>query len=172
MAGQDLPEWVQRYLAEDIPGIELMPQYQDSYVFVGEALGTNNKALEQWAAGFTVAQDLPQLVAVRVQARLTAAVSGSPDVAYGRYFEQVIKGAADIRYTGARKETDFWLLKRYTGEDDGADRDIYAFYVLVGIDKTALREQLNTILNGVQTDLTREQSAAITRLRDNFYNGF
>jgi hypothetical protein len=170
-AEQNLPEWVERYLTEDIPGIEAMYRYENAYVFVGAGSGTNLKALEQWVMGFTVAQDLPGMVAARVLARFTAATA-SPDVVYGRYFEQVVKRAADIRYTGAEKEDDFWLLRRSGVEGESPPGDVYDFYILVSIDKEVLREHINGILEGTKTDATRDQAAAIARLRENFFNGF
>jgi hypothetical protein len=171
-SGQDIPEWLRRYLAEGIAGIEAMRQFENVYAFVGMASGTNMKALEQWAAGFTAVQDLPRLVADRVQSRFIAA-SGSPDAEYGRYFEQAIKGVSDIRYTGARKEADFWVLKHYPGEDgETPEREVYEFYVLVTTNRANLMEGINTVLNGIQVTITREQSAAVARLRERFYDGF
>jgi hypothetical protein len=111
------------------------------------------------------------MVAARVLARF-AATTASPDVVYGRYFEQVVKKAADIRYPGAEKEDDFWLLRRSGAEGESPSGDVYDFYILVSIDKEVLREHINGILEGTQTEATREQAVAITRLRENFFNGF
>ncbi|MDR2403806.1 MAG: hypothetical protein LBD78_07215 [Spirochaetaceae bacterium] len=169
--GQDLPEWVKQYLAEDIPGIEAMRRYEDAYVFVGVGSGTNRRALEQWLMGFTVFQDLPRMVAARIHARF-AATTVNPDVVYGRYFEQVIKRASDIQYPGAEKQDDYWLLRRGEVGEEAPSGDLYDFYILVSIDKESLRKHINGVLEGIKTDTTREQAAAITRLRENFYNGF
>jgi hypothetical protein len=170
--GLDIPEWVTRYIGGGLTGVEGMIQFYGRYVFVGENSGTNPRALRQWSSGFTVDQDLARLVAARVQARLAA--PGNPDETYGRYFEAVIKSASDASYTGARRETDFWLLKRYLAEDGTTDREAYDFYVLVSIDKAALEERINAILNGITTELppTREQSAAINRVKEAFFEGF
>lgn len=173
--GQDVPEWVTRYISEGLIGVEGMSQYQNKYVFIGEDSGTNLNALRQWSTGFTVAQDLSRMVSSRVQSRFAGAVAGSPDDAYGRYFENVVKNSSDATYHGARKETDFWLLKRYFQSDGKTvDREVYDFYVLVSIDKEILERQIDDILNGIEPDRppTREQSSAIERVKEAFYQGF
>jgi hypothetical protein len=115
------------------------------------------------------------MVSTRVQARFAGAAAGSPDDAYGRYFENVVKSSSDASYTGARKETDFWLQKRYFNTDGkSVSREVFEFYVLVSIDKTLLERQISDILNGVKVDTppTREQATAIDRVKEAFYEGF
>ncbi len=173
--GQDIPEWVVTYIGDGVTAVEAIDKYKEKFVFVGEDSGTNLNALRQWSTGFTVAQDLARLVSSRVQAKFAGAAAGSPDDEYGRYFENVVKSASDASYTGARKETDFWILKRYF-KDDGktVDREVYDYYVLVTIDKAILQKQLNDVLNGVKPDkpLTKEQQTAVERVKESFYEGF
>jgi hypothetical protein len=173
--GQDVPEWVTRYIADGLTGVEAMPAYREKYVFVGEDTGTNLNALRQWSSGFSVAQDLSRMVSRRVQDRFAGAAAGSPDDAYGRYFENVVKSSSDATYTGARKETDFWLQKRFFKADGKTvDREIYEYYVLVSIDKAILERQISDVLNNVNADIppTPEQATAYDRVKEAFYEGF
>jgi hypothetical protein len=173
--GQDVPEWVTRYINDGLIGVETMPQYKDKFVFIGEDSGTNLNALRQWSINFTVAQDLSRIISTRVQSRFAGAGAGSPDDEYGRYFETVVKNSSDATYSGARKETDFWLLKRYFKADGKTvDREVYDFYVLISIDKDILERQITDILNGTNTDTppTKEQAVAIDRVKQAFYEGF
>lgn len=173
--GGDIPEWVSVYVTDGVTGVEALPKFKDKYVFIGEDSGANKEALRQWATGFTVAQDLARLVSTRVQARFAGAAAGSPDDNYGRYFENVVKSASDATYSGARKESDFWILKRYYKEDGKTvDKEVYDYYVLVTIDKATLQKQLDAVLNGVQPDkpLTKEQQTAVDRVKQSFYEGF
>ena len=172
--GQEVPEWVTRFISDGLTGVEALSDYQDKYVFIGEDTGMNLNALRQWTAGFTVAQDLSRLVSTRVQARFTGAAAGSPADVFGRYFENLVKTTSDVVYSGARKESDFWLLKRYFQADGTTvDREVFDFYILVTIDKELLRGQINDILNRVQTDApTKEQTSAIDRIKHTFYEGF
>lgn len=174
--GGTIPDWLDVYMnGGGLRDIEALPKYKDVFVFVGEDTGTNLNALRQWATGFSVAQDMARLVSTRVQARFAGAAAGSPDDEYGRYFENVVKTASDATYSGARKEADFWIQKRYFKEDGKTvDREVYDYYVLVTIDRETLKKQIENVLNGVKPDkpLTKEQQTAVDRVKQSFYEGF
>ncbi len=173
--GGGVPEWVEVYIADGMTGVEALEKYKDKFVFVGEDSGTNLGALRLWAQGFNVAQDLSRLVSQRVQVKFAGAAAGSPDDEFGRYFENVVKNSSDAKFSGARKETDYWILKRYF-KDDGVtvDREVYDYYVLVSIDREMLKKQINAILEGTKADTppTKEQQTAIDRVKESFYEGF
>lgn len=173
--GGDIPEWVTTYIYDGNAGVESIARYKDKYVFIGEDSGTNLNALRMWAQGFNVAQDLARLVSMRVQAKFAGAMAGSPDDEVGRYFENVVKNVADATITGARKETDFWIYKRYFKEDGKTqDRIVYDYYVLTTIDKELLKKQLDMAISGVKPErpLTKEQTTAVDRVKEAFYEGF
>jgi hypothetical protein len=185
--GGDIPEWVSRYLAEGVRGVEEIPEFQDKYVFVGLGEGPNFKALSQWEAAFTPAQDLARLVASRIEARLIAAAQTAiPDDTYGAFFETLVKNASNARYQGAVKETSFWVRQfppvdeaetDEESEEQGSietDREIYDFLILIGIDRNQLEPQINSLFNAVKTELNpkRDQAAAINRVGEKFFEGF
>jgi hypothetical protein len=173
--GQDVPDWVTLYISDGLPGVERLDQFKDKYVFVGEDTGTNLNALRQWSSGFTVAQEMARMVSTRVQAKFVGAAAGSPDSEYGRYFEDVVKNVSSASFSGARKENDYWLFKRYFKADGKTvDQEAYDFYVLVTIDKGILERQISEVLDGTKTDapLTREQQTAVERVKEAFYEGF
>ncbi len=173
--GGDIPEWVSVYVSDGNSGVEMLDRYKDKYVFVGEDSGTNLNALRLWAQGFNVTQEIARLASNRVQSKFAGAAAGSPDDEFGRYFENVVKNVADATISGARKDSDFWVYKRYF-KDDGKtmDRDVYDYYVLVTIEKDVLKTQLDKIISGVVPDkpLTKEQQTAVDRVKESFYEGF
>jgi hypothetical protein len=173
--GQDVPDWVTLYISDGLHGVEAMDQFKDKYVFIGEDTGTNLNALRQWATGFTVAQELSRMVSTRVQEKFAGAAAGSPDDAFGRYFENVVKTVSESQFSGARKENDFWLLKRYYQADSKkVDREAYEYYVLVTIDRETLERQISGVLESAEQDpaQTSEQQTAIQRVKEAFYEGF
>jgi hypothetical protein len=172
--GGELPEWLRRYLSGGAQGPEAMSEYRDAYVFVAEDTSANLKALGQWASGFRVNQDFPRLAAARIQDRMTRAAGGNPDAEYGRYFERVIRASSDAVYPGAIRGDDFWVLKRYLREDDTLDREIYAWYILVSIDRGLLQQQISAILDetAAEPPPSREQAVAIARMKENFFVEF
>jgi hypothetical protein len=172
--GETIPEWVDRYLAEGVRGVEKIAEFRNKYIFVGIGEGSNFRALSQWEAAFTPAQDFARLAASRIEARLiTAAQPAIPDDTYGPFFEALIKKASDAQYQGAVKETGFWL-RQISPESTEVNREVYDFLVLISIDKNQLESQINTIFNAARTDIDprRDQAAAINRIRENFFEGF
>jgi hypothetical protein len=173
--GQDVPDWVTLYISDGIVAVEALDAFKDKYVFIGEDSGTNLNALRQWSTGFTVNQEIGRMVSSRVEAKFVGAAAGSPDAEYGRYFEDVVKGVAEARFSGARKENDYWILKRYFKADGrNIDRETYDYYVLVTIDKSALQQQIDAVISGAGSDapLNREQRTAVDRVKEAFYEGF
>jgi hypothetical protein len=173
--GGIFPRWVEYYLGGSIAAVETLEEYQDRYVFVVHGRGTNFRALEQWARGFSVELDFARLAAVRIEKRFTQAASGLPDTVFGRYFEALIRAASDASWEGAVREDDFWLKGFYQGMDESADSDeSYDFMILVTVDKTLLASQIQPLLFGVNSrpPVSGDQLAAVNRVRERFFEGF
>jgi hypothetical protein len=173
--GGAVPKWVAYYLEKNIAALEALEEYQDRYVFIARSRGTNFRALEQWAKGFSVELDFARLAAMRIEKRFTQAASGFPDSVFGRYFEALIRAASDASWEGAVKEDDFWL-KGFYQEADGnaAGGESYDFVLLVTVDKALLASQIQPLLLGVasQVSMSRDQLAAVGRVRERFFEGF
>jgi hypothetical protein len=170
---EDASDWLDLYLTAGITGVQTLHRYEDSYVFISVNSGTNLASLNHWAAEFSLVQDFPQLVSLRVLARIIGDGGKSPDREYGPYFETIVKNSADAFYTGAVREDDFWILKRYDGGDESF-REIYDFFILVSIDKDMFKAQMDQVLKDAAAgiSLTREQADAVSRLLESFYDGF
>ncbi|MDR2518769.1 MAG: hypothetical protein LBD13_05070 [Spirochaetaceae bacterium] len=169
----EIPQWAAVYEEQGISGVEALADYAGMYLFIGANAGRNFGALSQWLEGFTVSHDFAPLAASRVQARFTRESATFPDQDFGAFFEGAVKGAADAAYTGAVKEADFWVKKRYFKEDGATvDREAYEFLILVKIDKEALRSQLDAILNAVPVRGAKDQTASANRLKASFYDNF
>jgi hypothetical protein len=171
--GRKIPEWLSRFLDQGNRGVEELEYYGDSYVFVAENWGTNFKALGHWSDGFTAAQDFPRLAAVRIEDRLLKAALLYPDDEYGEFFEILVKKASDMVYTGAIKADTFWIKQMYYKENlPGRER--YVFFVLVTVKKSELQAQIQALLAETIpiNPPTREQAAAINRVKETFFEGF
>jgi hypothetical protein len=174
-AEADMPEWVIRYVNTGISGIESLPEYADSYVFIGKQRGSNLSSLTLWANSFSLDRDFPRLVSARIQERFTGFAKGNPGEEFGRYFERVVKNSIDAAFNGAIQESSFWVKNRTLGDDESSPPgEAYEYYILTRIPKNVLVRQINLLLVTSRADLppTREQSAAAMRLRLNFYDGF
>jgi hypothetical protein len=173
--GQDIPEWVRRFLEGGSREVEAMPQYRDRYAFVAAGRDSSLETLRYWSEGFDERQDFPRLAAVRIEERLAAAAVLYPDDEYGEFFEVMVKRASDADYQGVRREDSYWLLRRvYTEDDEETSNDAYDFFILVSVDREELAARIRTMLDnprGIRTP-TRNQAAAVNRIKENFFNGF
>ncbi|MDR1144087.1 MAG: hypothetical protein LBK77_07725 [Spirochaetaceae bacterium] len=171
----DMPEWVDRYAAAGLTGVETLPEFEDRYVFVSRQIGNTLEPLRLWAAGFSVERDFSRLVSARIQARFILGGNGNPGDAYGRYFEAAVKNASDSTFTGASLEGSFWIKKRIFA-DDGLSPvgEVYEYLIMTSINRETLRDQIDMLLTTTRTNESpsRDQAAASMRLRLNFYEGF
>jgi hypothetical protein len=172
---EDMPEWALRYVDTGVAGIEALPEYGDRYVFIGRQTGSSLEPLLLWAAGFSVERDFPRLVSARIQARFVAGGGGNPGEEYGRYFEAVVKNAADASFEGVSREGGCWVKKRILeGDGAGPAGELYEYFIMTSVDRETLQRQITMLLITTRPDkpLSREQSAASMRLRLDFYEGF
>ena len=181
----DIPEWVYCYFNNDSQAAESLDQFTGKYVFIGENRGGNFNALMQWSNGFSAVQDLPRLLAARVERRLVSSATLYPDDEYGQYFENLIKKVTDGEYPDAVKEQTFWIKRKIipVNDENASDDDIpqqtadlerYEFLVLISIDRGALQKQLSEIMSDIKTTVspTRDQTAKINRMQQTFFEGF
>jgi hypothetical protein len=176
----DIPEWVQRFYNRELRVLEASGAYGNRYLFVGRSRGENLVALKQWLDGFNVTYDFPALVTQRTERRLVASASLFPDDEYGEYFAKLIKEVTDSEFQGAYVEQNFWVKRRMIPDVSGdglpedTEQERYEFLVLTSINKQTLKTQIQKIMADIKTKEapTREQAAAITKIRQSFFEGF
>jgi len=182
---ENIPEWVRWYVDNKVNEIEALNKFSEKYIFIGENGGSNFRALQQWANGFTVEQDLPRLITRRVERRLVSSASLYPDDEYGEFFEFLIREVSDGEFLGAVKEQTFWLKRKVVSSGE-TDSDIdtqpnpdtvqerYEFFVLISVDKETLQKQIQEIMTNIKTKIppTRDQAAVIAKTKNTFFEGF
>jgi hypothetical protein len=179
--GKDIPEWVSLWLKQGVNRVEALDAFRGRYAFIQRSEGHNFNALRLWNDGFSPALDFPRLAAARVEKRLCSNVF-NPFDEYGAFYEAVIRSVADAQWTGAVREDDFWILKKLTSEAlaaesagrEAEDREIWEFFILVTIEKTAFASRLDQIFKNVNLDPSpsRAQAAAVERVKSHFFEGF
>jgi len=171
-----IPPWVILFLDGGSQAIEELAEYENYYVFVSIHSGTNLTALEQWRAGFSADLDFARLAAVRIEKRFENATINYPDYEFGGYFEALIRSASDAVWHGASRDDDFWLLRDLLDKsgDNDPNTEIFDFLILVKIEKEQLEPQIRTLMRNVRSlsPMTRDQTAAVNRVQDRFFEGF
>jgi hypothetical protein len=215
-AGRNIPEWVSLCLEGDIREVETLDAYEGRYVFIRRNEGNNFNALAHWVDGFSLELDFPRLAASRIETRFSTAAP-FPDHEYGAFFETLIRTASDAIWTGAVREGDFWIRRKFLPNENEVEpparaenqtlterafdelafdeqefdeqmfdeqaldeteppqeREDWEFFILVTIEKTLFASQLEAVFRNVKPNPApaREQTTAVNRVKDRFYDGF
>jgi len=94
------------------------------------------------------------------------------------FFERFVKSAYSAEYRGTVKEDTYWIKTRInnqTGEDFITDSsEVYKFFVLLSIDKMTMQLIIRNLMTqtAASVTMTSAQTAAVNRLRLNFFEGF
>jgi len=180
--GQSIPDWVNLWLEGGARAVETLDAHYGRHVFISRNEGNNFNALTQWAEWFSPELDFPRLAAARIETRFVSGVS-RPDNVYGAFFVSLIRAASDAHWGGAVKEDYFWIRRKfYPVEDDGMEtaenvlqvEEDWEFLILVTIDKAFFASQLDALFRTIRPtpQPTRDQIAAASRVKDNFFYGF
>jgi len=164
----ELPVWVQTYIQTGITGLEKLNDYKDVYCFVAETTASNLDAGQAWVNSFNMPQTIARNVSTRVDALFSGASSGGTDGSYATYFENVVKTASNIEYSGARKINDWWvLLRRYEPNSKTKYADEYRVYVFYTIDRDSLDRQVLSVIDKVAADLKTgaDQQAMVNKVK-------
>jgi hypothetical protein len=104
-----------------------------------------------------------------------------PDDEYGDFFEAFIKAAIDTKFFGAQIEGSFWIKRRIQTETQNTAQEEnplieerYDFLILISVSKAVMQNQIRGIMDSINTSVrpTREQAAAINRIKQTFFERF
>ena len=183
--GEAIPEWVSFFLSDDIRRVEAMDEYEGRFVFISRNEGSNFRALNQWAAGFSPELDFPRLATARIETRFCSSIP-HPDEEYGAFFETLIRTSSDAFWNGAVRNDDFWIQRQIIpneeealpgiqeGENQTQLMESWEFFILVTIEKSLFVSQLDSIFKNIEPrpQPTKEQVTSANRVKDRFYDGF
>jgi len=167
-----MPPWLRSYLGSGINAVEKLDPYGGKYTFIVSNEGDNDTVLEKWIEHYTVAHDFPMLAADRIEKRMYLTASLYPDDEYGAFFEAMMQNVYKTEYPEALKEDYSWIKIKTENEDGPAVK--YIFYLLMTIEKNAMQVIIkNMIAKTSETvTLTKNQSNAVKKLRNTFFEGF
>ncbi|MDR2784680.1 MAG: hypothetical protein LBB83_02075 [Treponema sp.] len=160
--GESTPDWIKLYVAKGITAVQAQTQFKDKYCIVGEEASTNRQFALAWADNFSAQQRIGAMlrtnIASKYQAKVsgisqssgganssTAAGAGSAD--YNQEIDSVINSVVNVSYSGAQRDSDWWVLtRRYDPDQKDVYSDEYIAYVLYTIPKAELNRQIASAL--------------------------
>ncbi|MGP1576754.1 MAG: hypothetical protein ACTTH7_04570 [Treponema sp.] len=166
--GNPPPEWVMKDRSE----IEAMPQYKDVRIFKFEDVKV--KDLEGgllWAKNFTAMSEIAREIQTRVRDAAAAAAVGNKEQLEG-YMEQVVTSLSEATINGLKKESEYWMLRRYFKADGDIEGDFYTISILYSIPRNIIEELIQRAIDGVAKPKTDEEVKARNLVNQAMINNF
>jgi hypothetical protein len=138
-----LPLWITAYMNSGASAVEALPDYKNVYAIVAEENGPSLQPLLTWVNNFNAQQQIGAMINTRVASIFKANESKLPDSDEAiRTYDNAINTLVATSYTGARKDSDWWIKQRISEKDKEEPETRYRAMVLYIIDKKVLNEQI------------------------------
>jgi len=169
ITGEKTPDWVRDYIGQGINKVQAQREFRDVYCVIGEETGLNKQfvlaAADQFSAQQRIGAMLRTTIASEYQSRVTGisqsvgiggnTPSGSA-ATYQQEIDNVINSIINVSYSGARRTSDWWSLRRrYDPDREGVFTDEYTAYVLYTIPKGELNLQ---VARALETSISRDSA--------------
>jgi hypothetical protein len=146
---ENIPQWVTA-VASGAPMSELSPLFENRVVFVGEQKGKNLSLVQSWANNFSVQATVSRELTNAVDATFGGGLSGNLDEGrVNRIQREIVATLSTTRFSGLRKDADFWIKERVTDRVKKTVVDEYASYVVFSMDPESFRLQLAEALKKI-----------------------
>jgi len=173
--GMAAADWMQAYVKDGVEAVEKLPKYEDKVCIVVEAEGKSKDGVLLALSNLQAPVQIAGAISTRVQQRFAGAQVGDKDKIES-YMENVVKVAREATFSGLFQDGETWVQLQYfkPGPKKQPDYQIFRAYQLWTIDRDALVEQIEKVMDGVDADkpMTAEKKAAIDRVKEAFYEGF
>ncbi|OHD14323.1 MAG: hypothetical protein A2Z96_04405 [Spirochaetes bacterium GWB1_48_6] len=168
--GGDVPSWVTMEQSD----VQAQDKYKDVYVFKFETVGAGSvDAAVLAGTNFDVLQPIAQQVSVRVQAKFAGAQVGDK-AKVETYMENVVKSLTDAKFSGLKKESQFWVkLQNFTSEGK-PDNQEFRVRFLYSIPKKTLDDQIAKQIDAIDAadqPKTEDERTARARVRESLSEG-
>jgi len=168
---ENIPQWVVAF-ASGVNRGELSQYFDNRVVFVSEERGKNLSLLQSWAGNFSIQAGLARELRNDVDATFQGGLSGNMDEGrMHRMQREIVATLSTARFSGLRREADFWLQERTTDRARKTVVDEYCYFVAYSMDPESFRRQLAEALKKIipqdqeEAGMMREAAANILRMR-------
>jgi hypothetical protein len=153
-AGMDftLPSWASQFIMNGNNGVQAMSQFYNVYCIVGEASGENKRNVIAQANISGQLRISSGLIHNSLLAKYEERIPDLYNSTYSEKVDHIITATALRCYTGAKREDDWWTLRRlYNLDDQSKYEDEYISYVLFTIPKEEFHFQIAMALENTAT---------------------
>jgi len=149
--GVKTPKWVETAIIGGARDVEKLPDYKSVVVIVAQFEAQNLQSAQLLAERMQAQTELASYLSTRVKDAFKGAnVADADSKNFGVYGERFVASVAEAKYSGFRKDTDWWVkVQTYTAEGK-PDKQVYRVIQLWTIEKGMLQKQFDMMLSGIQ----------------------
>lgn len=152
--GIKTPKWVETAIIGGAKDIEKLPDYKNFVVVVAQFEAQNLQSAQLLAERMQAQTELASYLSTRVKDAFKGAnVADADSKNFGVYGERFVASAAEAKYSGFRRDTDWWVKVQTYTDDGKPDKQIYRVIQLWTIEKEMLKKQFDMILSGIQASV-------------------
>jgi len=170
---ESIPPWVTA-IASGANRNELPQFFENRVVFVSEERGKNLSLLQSWANNFSVQAGVSRELRNDVDATFQGGLGGNLDEGrVNRIQREIVATLSSTRFSGLRKEADFWIKEREIDRARKTATDEYTYFVAYTMDPETFRRQLAEALkkiipqNEEEASMMQEAGESLRRMRMN-----
>lgn len=146
--GVKTPKWVELALIGGPREIEKLPDYKNMMVVIAQFEAQNLQSAQLLAERMQAQTELASYLSTRVKDAFKGAnVADADSKNFGVYGERFVASVAEAKFTGFRKDADWWVKVQTYTPDNKPDKQLYRVIQLWTIDKDMLKKQFDILLN-------------------------
>ena len=142
--GVKTPKWVETAIIGGSKDVEKLPDYKDFVVFVAQFEAQNLQSAQLLAERMQAQTELASYLSTRVKDAFKGAnVADADSKNFGVYGERFVASVAEAKYTGFRRDSDWWVKVQTYTPDNKPDKQLYRVIQLWTISKDMLKKQFD-----------------------------
>ncbi|GHV83899.1 hypothetical protein AGMMS50212_12390 [Spirochaetia bacterium] len=185
--GVTTPSWIKLFVSKGVTAVQEQPQFKDKYCIIGEESSINKQFALAWADSFSAQQRIGAMLRTNIESKYQATVKGLSQTTggansstaagggsanYNQEINDVINAVVNVSYSGAQRDSDWWvLMRRYDPDQKDVFSDEYTAYVMYTVPKAELNRQ---IASALETSISKDSALydiTIALAKDIMLNG-
>lgn len=148
--GVKTPKWVELAILGGPRDIEKLADYKNFVVFIAQFEAANLQSAQLLAERMQADTEIARYLSTRVKDAFKGAnVADADSKNFGVYAERFVASVGEAKFSGFRKDADWWVkVQTYTPENK-PDKQIYRVIQLWTIEKSMLQKQFDMILGQI-----------------------
>ena len=144
--GVKTPKWVETAIIGGAKDVEKLPDYKDFVVFVAQFEAQNLQSAQLLAERMQAQTELASYLSTRVKDAFKGAnVADADSKNFGVYGERFVASVAEAKYSGFRRDSDWWVKVQTYTPDNKPDKQLYRVIQLWTMSKDMLKKQFDML---------------------------